>query len=131
MKGSTVDRSVLEQRDKDMIRNGKKEDVMAKYRKKILKDNDFKALGLSFKLTNKIADEFQKNISNDAEFLKGYKLTDYSILLSIHKYTDEDEAKTFKNYRIIKSYDNAYLYNFSIIDFFCVRYILFIIGIWN
>ncbi len=100
--------------------NGKKNEIIEKYSKKILKDNDFKLLDLSFKLSKRDAQLLQQNISSDAEFLKGYNLTDYSLLLSIHKYTKEDSDKSFKNYRIMKSSDGEYLYNFSIIDFLTV-----------
>lgn len=122
MKGSSVDRSVFEQKDRDMIANGKASDVMEKYKKKILKDNDFLDLGLKFRLTRRDADMFQKNIANDAEFLKGYELTDYSILLSIHRVNNNDLEKSYKTYRILKSSDDMYLYNFSIIDFLCVKF---------
>ncbi len=110
--------------------NGKKNEIIEKYSKKILKDNDFKLLDFSFKLSKRDAQLLQQNISSDAEFLKGYNLTDYSLLLSIHKYTKEDLDKSFKNYRIMKSSDGEYLYNFSIIDFLTVNILsLYFLGI--
>jgi hypothetical protein len=117
LKGSTVDRNALDARDRDMISNGKKNDVIEKYSKKILKDNDFKLLDFSFHLNRKDAQLLQQNISLDAEFLKGCYLTDYSLLVSLHRCTKEDYEKSFKNYRIMKSSCGRYLYNFSIIDF--------------
>lgn len=120
MKGSFIDRSVLEHKDTDMVKNGKKTEVIEKFKKKVLKDNDFKALGFGFKLSKKDANFLQSNVSNDAEFLKGYNLTDYSVLLTLHKYTKEDCERSYKNYRVMKSSDDEYLYNFSIIDFLCV-----------
>lgn len=120
LKGSTVDRNTLEPKDRDMIRNGKKHEVVEKYAKKVLKDNDFKELEFKLKLSKKDAQFLQKNISADAEFLKGYQLTDYSLLLSLHKYSKDDMNKSFKNYRIMQSFDGDYIYNFSVIDFLTV-----------
>jgi len=104
-----------------MINNNKKQEVIEKYKKNVLKDNDFKLLGYELKLSKKDAQLFQNNISADAELLKGEYLTDYSLLLSIHKYNKEDFDKNFKNYRIMKSYDNEYIYCVSIIDFLTVN----------
>lgn len=123
MKGSTKDRSVLDNKDIEMIKNDKKEDVIEKNKKKVLKDNDFKELSMSFKLNKKDAQELHQNLASDAEFLKGYNLTDYSILLTLHKYNENEEGKCYLNYRILKSSDNLYFYNFSIIDFFTVSII--------
>jgi hypothetical protein len=122
LKGSTVDRNALDSKDKDMIVLGKKNEVIEKYSKKILKDNDFKLLDFSLKLSKRDAQLLRENLCSDSEFLKGYNLTDYSLLLSIHKFTKEDADKSFKNYRIMKSFDGKYLYNFSIIDFLTVKY---------
>ncbi len=120
LKGSTVDRNALDGKDRDMIILGKRNDIIEKYNKKILKDNDFKLLDFSLKLSKRDAQLIRENICADSEFLKGYNLTDYSLLLSIHKFTKEDSDKSFKNYRVMKSYDGQYLYNFSIIDFLTV-----------
>jgi hypothetical protein len=103
-----------------MVLNGKKNEIIEKYTKKILKDLDFKLLGLNFNLTKKDAQNLVQNITSDAEFLKGYNLTDYSLLLSVHKFAKEDLDKSFKNYRIMRSSDGMYLYNFSVIDFLTV-----------
>jgi prolyl-tRNA synthetase len=128
MKGSSVQRDTLEQKDKEMIQNGKVQDVIEKYKKKILKDNDFKNLGFTFKLDKKDANQLQANISSDAEFLKGNNLTDYSLLLTIHKYTKEDAEKSYANYRVMISHDNQYIYNFSIIDYLTVSIFPFFIN---
>jgi hypothetical protein len=120
MKGSSVDRSVLEARDMMLIQDGKTAQVEDKYKKTILKDNDFKALGYSLKLSKKDAILMQSNIASDAEFLYGYNLTDYSILLTLHRFNDQDAEKTISNYRVFKSTDGKWLYNLSIIDYFCV-----------
>jgi hypothetical protein len=115
-----------------MIDNGKIEEVMEKYKKKILKDNDFNLLKCSLNLSQGDGEFLLQNMSSDAEFLKGYKLTDYSCLLSMHKYTQDDYERCVqnKNYRVMKSKDNKYLYNFSVIDFLCVNHIIIILGVW-
>jgi hypothetical protein len=103
-----------------MIENGKKIEVMQKYKDKILKDNDFTDLKLNFKMSKADSELFQQNICSDAEFLRGYNLMDYSLLLSIHTYTKEDEERSKHNHRIMISTDKEYIYNFSIIDFLTV-----------
>ena len=129
MKGSTRDRSTFELKDRDMILNGKQQEVLEKYKKKVLKDNDFMDLKLQFKLSKKDANNLIQDISLDADFLKGYNLTDYSLFVTIHKYTEEEANKSLKNYRINKAVDNSVIYNFSIIDFLCVNFLNFILGI--
>jgi hypothetical protein len=124
MKGSTKDRSVLTKQDMDMMLDGHRDKLIEKYRKKVLKDNDFKDLGFSLKLAKKEALAFQNNVANDAEFLKGYNLTDYSLLLTIHKCNEFDAEKASSNYRILKSSNNEYLYVISIIDFLCVNILI-------
>lgn len=124
MKGSTRDRTTFEPKDKEMIQNGKQQEVIEKYIKKVLKDNDFTDLNLKFKLTKKEAKNLIQNISLDADFLKGYNLTDYSLFVTFHKYSDEEASKAFKNYRVNKAIDNSVIYNFSIIDFLCVKFYL-------
>lgn len=53
LKGSTVDRNVLEVKDKAAIKEGKKQEMLEKYKKKVLKDNDFKDLEFKFQLSKK------------------------------------------------------------------------------
>lgn len=85
-----------------------------------MKDNDFVKLGLKFKLSKKDASRLDKWVNHDAELLKGNNITDYSLLVTIHSFYKPDYEKNKNNPRVMKSYDNQYLYNFSIIDFFCV-----------
>ncbi len=61
----------------------------------------------------------QNSLCEDSEFLKGGNLIDYSLLCSIHYYNKDDYEHVEENqkYRIIKTKDNKFLYNFSIIDF--------------
>jgi hypothetical protein len=124
MKGSSKDRSVLTKADIEAVLEGQRDKIIEKYKKKVLKDNDFKDLGFSLKLSKKDAFNFQNNIANDAEFLKGYNLTDYSVLLTIHKYNPEDAERSIDNYRVLHSSNGEYLYNVSIIDYLCVSYSL-------
>ena len=110
-----------------MIENEKVNDVIVKHKDKILKDNDFTDLKLQFKLSKPDSEVFQQNICSDAEFLRGYNLMDYSLLLSIHAYTEEDEEKSKNNHRVLVSTDKKYIYNFSIIDFLTVIIIVYIL----
>ena len=96
----------------------------------MLKDNDFTILNLKFKLNKKDAAHLINWINYDAEFLKGNQITDYSLLITIHKYSKDDFERNKNNYRVMKSFDNLFLYNFSIIDFFCVNYNNKL-GLWN
>lgn len=109
-----------------MIANGKQQEVLEKFKKKVLKDNDFTDLKMQFKLSKKDANNLIQNISLDTDFLKGYNLTDYSLFVTIHKFSEEEANKLFKNYRLNKSVDSTVLYNFSIIDFLCVKIMNFI-----
>jgi hypothetical protein len=120
LKGSTRDRSTFVAKDREMIINGKQQEVIEKFKKKVLKDNDFTDLKMLFKLSKKEANNLIQNISLDADFLKGYNLTDYSLFVTIHKYSEDEANKIFKNYRINKATDQTVLYNFSLIDFLCV-----------
>ena len=119
LKGSTVARVTLNKDDKQDVINGYKEEVLEKYKKSILKDLDFDLLDFYFNFDKKDCDLIQNSLCEDSEFLKGGNLIDYSLLCSIHYFNEEDYNKIDKNqkYRIIKTKDNKYLYNFSIIDF--------------
>jgi hypothetical protein len=120
MKGSSVDRSILLPEDRDRIKRGHHEEIIEKYKKSILKDMDFKDFHLKFKLSKKDSNLLSTYVASDAELLKGYQLTDYSLLVTIHRYNKEYFEKCFKNPRIMKSSDNKYIYCFSIIDFLAV-----------
>jgi hypothetical protein len=109
MKGSSVNRST--------IKGGTDVVDISKYRDKVLKDTDFKTLNLKLLLTKDDSCRLQALITEDSEFLKTHYLTDYSLLISIHKYRDEDYERFKDNYRVIKSSDSRYLYCLSIIDY--------------
>jgi hypothetical protein len=107
MKGSSVNRSAIKGTDIDIT----------KYHDKVLKDTDFKTLNLKLHLTKGDSCRLQALITEDSEFLKTHYLTDYSLLIAIHNYKDEDYERFKDNYRVFKSSDNKYLYCFSIIDY--------------
>ena len=119
LKGSTVNRTSLSKMDKDQILKGFKKEIVELSKKKILKDLDFDILNFDFPFDKDVCHSFQNSICEDSEFLKGNNLIDYSMLLSIHKYRQEDEDKIdpTQRYRILKTKDEQYLYNISIIDF--------------
>ena len=119
LKGSTVQRITLNNNDKQDVINGYKEEVLEKYKKSVLKDLDFDLLDFYFNFTKKECDIIQNSLCEDSEFLKGNNLIDYSLLCTIHHFNEEDYNKIEEKqkYRIIKSSDNKYLFNLSIIDF--------------
>ena len=119
LKGSTVQRVTLNKNDKQDVIDGYKEEVLEKYKKSILKDLDFDLLDFNFNFSKKDCDLIQNSLCEDSEFLKGGNLIDYSLLCSIHHFDAKDYDKVDENqkYRIIKTNDNKFLYNFSIIDF--------------
>ena len=119
LKGSTVQRVTLNKDDKQDVINGYKEEVLEKYKKSVLKDLDFDLLDFNFNFTKNDCDLIQNSLCEDSEFLKGGNLIDYSLLLTIHHFNEEDYNKVHENqrYRIIKTKDNKLLFNFSIIDF--------------
>jgi hypothetical protein len=86
-----------------------------------LKDGDFRNLGVKIFLSQSDSEKLKDIIISNTELLKSYRLTDYSFLVSVHKYIKEDFEKLKNNCRVMKSDDNQYLYNFSIIDFLTVK----------
>ena len=120
MKGSSVDRLVLSPAELNMIKDGQIANIIDQKKKVVLKDNDFKALKMSFKLSKKDAQNLITYISSDAEFLKGSNITDYSLLVTIHKFNESEVNLIYKNYRLMKSFDDNYIYNFSLIDYLTV-----------
>ena len=119
LKGSTVARVTLNKNDQQDVIDGYKEEVLEKYKKSILKDLDFDLLDFNFNFTKNNCDLIQNSLCEDSEFLKGGNLIDYSLLCSIHHFNEEDYNNVEENqkYRIVKTIDNKYLFNFSIIDF--------------
>lgn len=123
LKGSSEGRTGLNDVDLRLLKNGKLEQVIMRNGKEVLKDNDFSDLKIKFRLSKKDSTRLDKWVTNDAELLKGNNITDYSLLVTIHTFKKEDFERNKSNYRVMKSFDNTHLYNFSIIDFFCVKII--------
>ena len=113
LKGSTVDRQSINKIDEKLKSNL----LMKKYKNKVLKDVDLKILKLNFMLDTNEALNLIKSIKNDSEFLERYEVTDYSLLVFVHKYRQNDININLINSGVMKSYDKKYLFEFSIIDF--------------
>lgn len=131
LKGSSVDRSSFKETQKSFYRDGFKDLIAEDHKNMILKDNDFSCLKLNFTLSANDARNFALSIENDSEFLSKYNITDYSLLVTLHKFRKDDYIKYY-NCRVMKSFDDKYLYNFSIIDFLTVKNInIFILFLLN
>ena len=112
IKGSTVDRQSIRKKDENI----NKLELAKKYKAKVLKDKDLGILDMKFVLKNDDCQQLISCIDNDTTFLQNYEVTDYSLLIFVHKYRKEDVINN-KNTRIIPSKDNKYIFNFSIVDF--------------
>ncbi len=121
LKGSTNNRDCILEVDKKIYNDGFKDDVVGRYKNKVLKDKDLIFLGIKFLFSSNDAKNLSNSVENDANFLEKYYITDYSLLLTIHKFRKEDYRQNFKNTRVMKSYDDKYLFNFAIIDFLTVK----------
>ena len=112
-KGSTVDRQVITKEDCRLT----KEKIWEKYKDKVLKDKDLNITGLKFILNFKDWKSITSIIDSDSSFLQNLKVTDYSLVVFVHKYREEDLEKNKGNKRVIKSKDNKYIFNFCIVDY--------------
>ena len=130
LKGSTVDRSIIQKKDLNLLID-KNKNMIKKYKKVILKDNDLKDLKIALNLTNEEMNKIIRQIKVDTAFLNSFNITDYSLLLTINEYRSEDYEKFKDNNRIYKSKDEKYLYNISIIDFLSVIFYCFILNNFN
>ena len=127
MKGSTVDREVIKLSKLKLLKGddeSEKATIIAKISKEVLKDKDFMNLGLKFNISSKDAELFRKMVKSDAEYLRDFQITDYSLFVTIHKYSEEEFEQVKSNYRVMASTDKKYLFSFSIIDYLGV-YILY------
>ena len=113
LKGSTVDRQSINKNDEKL----KTDLLFKKYSNIVLKDIDLKILKLKFNLNSYDSKNLIKSINNDSEFLEKYKITDYSLLVFVHKYRQGDVSISLGNSGVNKSQDKKYLFEFSIIDF--------------
>ena len=111
-KGSTVDRQTIDENDVNLD----KEKIIHKYRNKVLKDIDLGIIDLKFIIDSENWQKLTSIIDSDSLFLQGLEITDYSLIVFVHKYRKED---LYNNncIRIIASKDHKYIFNFSIVDF--------------
>lgn len=121
LKGSSVNRSELTIEERIQVNNNKVAEVIPNLKNRVLKDTDFKELGIKLLVMRKDYDFLLKNIQEDMMFLHKYNITDYSLLINLHYFNEEECSKVLHNYRVFKSFDNDYLYTFSIIDFITVK----------
>ena len=56
-------------------------------------------------------------IDSDSMLLETFQVTDYSLVVFVHKYRKEDLDNKISHSRIFSSKDNKYLFNFTIVDF--------------
>ena len=112
-KGSTVDRQSINKYDVNM----KQEKLLNKYKNIVLKDIDFNILGLKIILKPNDCSKILKLINDDSSYLQKCNITDYSLLVFVHKFRKIDFEKNILNTRIFASADRKYLFNFSIVDF--------------
>ena len=119
LKGSTVARRTLTKEDNQDVINGYKEEILEHYKNKILKDLDLDSLDITFDFSKQDCKLIQNSLCDDSEFLKGNNLIDYSLLCSIHHFNQDDyeNVDNEQKYRIIKTKNKKFLFNFSIIDF--------------
>ena len=112
-KGSTVDRQIISKGDLGLIR----EKLWAKYKNKVLKDIDLDLIGLKFILEYENWKNIVSIIDSDSSFLQNLGVTDYSLVVFVHKYRKEDLEINRGCTRVIESKDRKYIFNFSIVDF--------------
>ena len=112
-----MNRSELTMEERKMVNNGKVADVISAVKNRVLKDTDFKELGIRLLISRKDYEFLIKHITDDMFLLSKKNISDYSLLINIHKYTNEEYSRNSNNYRVFKSTDNCYIYCFSIIDF--------------
>ena len=112
-KGSTVDRQTIDKNDIDLDM----EKLIAKYNNKVLKDIDLGIVGMKFSLNFKDWQKLTSAIDSDSLLLQSLEVTDYSLVVFIHKYRKEDIINNKGCLRIMGSKDGKYIFNFSIVDF--------------
>ena len=112
-KGSTVDRQTIDKNDIDLDM----EKLIAKYNNKVLKDIDLGIVGMKFSLNFKDWQKLTSAIDSDSLLLQSLEVTDYSLVVFIHKYRKEDIINNKGCSRIMGSKDEKYIFNFSIVDF--------------
>eukprot|EP00340_Litonotus_pictus_P011140 CAMPEP_0170539604 /NCGR_PEP_ID=MMETSP0209-20121228/104053_1 /TAXON_ID=665100 ORGANISM="Litonotus pictus, Strain P1" /NCGR_SAMPLE_ID=MMETSP0209 /ASSEMBLY_ACC=CAM_ASM_000301 /LENGTH=380 /DNA_ID=CAMNT_0010841611 /DNA_START=1221 /DNA_END=2359 /DNA_ORIENTATION=- len=127
LKGSTVDRNILTKQDlaylndsknsKGLSRRQKATELVTKYTGKVFKDKDIMELSFKFKLNKSSASSLIECLRDDTNILKKFNLTDYSLLVSVHRKEEEDFTKLHPPVRIMSSSKGELMYSFSVIDF--------------
>ena len=112
-KGSTVDRQTISKYDLSL----EKEQLINKYKNKVLKDIDLGIIGMKFELESDDLQKISNIIDSDSSFLQNAEITDYSLVVFIHKYRNEDMVHNKWGSRIFASKDKKYIFNFTIVDF--------------
>lgn len=112
-KGSTVDRQTISKHDVSL----EKEQLINKYKNKVLKDIDLGIIGMKFELDSDDLQKISNIIDSDSSFLQNAEITDYSLVVFIHKYRIEDIVHNKWGSRIFASKDKKYIFNFTIVDF--------------
>ena len=112
-KGSTVDRQIIGKNDCGMVR----EKIWEKYKNKVLKDKDLNIIGLKFIMNFNDWKNITSIIDSDSSFLQNLEVTDYSLVVFVHKYRKEDLDKNKGCTRVIASKNSKYIFNFSIVDY--------------
>ena len=113
LKGSTVDRQIINNDDIKLS----KLDLIKKYKNTVLKDKDLGIIDMKFIINAKEWEALTSIIDSDSMFLEKCEVTDYSLLVFVHKYRKEDIINKKSYTRIIPSKDKKYIFNFAIIDF--------------
>ena len=113
LKGSTVDRQSISNEDINL----NKDELFNKYKKTVLKDLDLGIIDMKIILNYNDWDILTSTIDSDSMFLQNSEVTDYSLLIFVHKYREEDIENNKNSSRIFASKDKKYIFNFSIVDF--------------
>ena len=112
-KGSTVDRQSIRNEDTKLNQT----ELFNIYKNTVLKDIDIGIIGLEINLDINDYENLMAMIDSDSMFLQNFEVTDYSLIVFVHKYRKEDIINNKNNSRICRSKDNKYLFNFAIVDF--------------
>ena len=112
-KGSTVERQSIKNEDSKLD----KIDLMNKYKNIVLKDLDIGIIDMKILLNFNDWKYLISMIDSDSMLLETFQVTDYSLVVFVHKYRKEDLDNKINHSRIFSSKDNKYLFNFAIVDF--------------
>ena len=112
-KGSTVDRQTISKYDVNLD----KSELISKYKNKVLKDIDLGIIGLKFEINSDDLQKLSNIIDSDSSFLQNFEITDYSLIVFVHKYNNDDLINNRGSSRIFPSKDKKYFFNFTIVDF--------------